>query len=67
LWARCIQELLQVVPGRSELALISLGAGSLAFHRLGEVVIATTLVVLLLLLKREDVPSPWSTTCFPLP
>jgi hypothetical protein len=56
-----------VVPGRSELALISLGAGSLAFHRLGEVVIATTLVVLLLLLKREDVPSPWSTTCFPLP
>jgi hypothetical protein len=65
--ARCIQEPLEVVPGWCRLVMIALGARRLALHPRHEVVVTTALVVLLLLLKHEDVPSSWSTTCFPLP
>jgi hypothetical protein len=48
-WARRVQELLEVVPGQCRLALIALGARGLALHHRDKVVVAMTLVVLLFL------------------
>jgi hypothetical protein len=64
-WARRVQELLEVVHGRCGLALVALGARSLAFHRRDKVVVATMLVVLLLLFEARG--GPLTMVCDLLP
>jgi hypothetical protein len=64
--AQPIQEPLEVVSSRCELGRVALRARRLALYRRDKVVVAAALVILLLF-EREDVPSPWSMTCFPLP
>jgi hypothetical protein len=51
------------------LAWVALRARRLVLHRRDKVVVVMRLSFFLFFffLKREDVPSPWSTTCFPLP
>jgi hypothetical protein len=55
-----------VVPCRCGLALVALGARSLAFHRRNKVVIATTLVVLLLLFEARGLPLAMVCDLLPL-
>jgi hypothetical protein len=50
-WARCIQELLEVVPGWYGLARVALWTRRLALYRREKVIITTALVVLLLLFE----------------
>jgi hypothetical protein len=49
--ARCVQELLEVVPGRCRLARVALSARRLALHCRDKVVIVAALVILLLLFE----------------
>jgi hypothetical protein len=50
-WARRIQEPLEVVPGRGGLGRIALWERRLALHRHDKVVVTVALVILLLLLE----------------
>jgi hypothetical protein len=65
-WTWRVQELLEVVPGRCGLALIALGARSLAFHRRHKVVVAMALVVLLLLFEARGRPLAMVRDLLPL-
>jgi hypothetical protein len=66
MWARCIQELLKVVPGWCGLARVALWTRRLALYRRDKVVIATALVVLLLLFEARGRPLAMVRDLLPL-
>jgi hypothetical protein len=65
-WAQRVQEPLEVVPGRCGLALIALGARSLAFHHHDKVVVAMALIILLLLFEARGCSIAMVHDLFPL-
>jgi hypothetical protein len=64
--ARCIQDPLEMVPGRCGPGLIALGVRHLALHRRHEVVVTATLVVLLLIFEALGRPLAVVHNLFPL-